>query len=116
MLMLCQLMMVAFHGQKPTTLFYLSKYFEITSKSERHFWRNYEISGIKTNNFVFSINLKVKKGSLVAIVGQVGCGKSSLISALLGGMEKLNGNVLLKVWGFNYFFVVFLQVIYKYIK
>ncbi|KAL7026259.1 hypothetical protein ACKWTF_013819 [Chironomus riparius] len=39
------------------------------------------------------INLSVKKGNLVAVVGQVGSGKSSLISALLGDMEKIEGQV-----------------------
>ena len=38
-----------------------------------------------------NINLRVKKGSLVAIVGQVGSGKSSLISAILGEMHKSTG-------------------------
>jgi ATP-binding cassette subfamily C (CFTR/MRP) protein 1 len=33
----------------------------------------------------------VKKGSLTAIVGTVGSGKSSLVSALLGEMEKSSG-------------------------
>ena len=45
----------------------------------------------------FSINLEVKKGSLIAIVGQVGCGKSSLLSTLLGEMEKLHGRVSVNV-------------------
>lgn len=40
-----------------------------------------------------NINLEVKKSNLVAIVGSVGAGKSSLISALLGEMEKLSGRV-----------------------
>ncbi|XP_071968860.1 ATP-binding cassette sub-family C member 3 isoform X2 [Engystomops pustulosus] len=40
-----------------------------------------------------SISLVVPTGSLVAIVGHVGCGKSSLVSALLGEMEKLEGDV-----------------------
>lgn len=39
------------------------------------------------------INLHARKGQLVAIVGQVGSGKSSLISALLGDMHKLGGVV-----------------------
>ncbi|XP_069839782.1 multidrug resistance-associated protein 1-like isoform X2 [Dendropsophus ebraccatus] len=43
-----------------------------------------------------SINLSVQKGSLVAVVGQVGCGKTSLLSALLGEMEKVMGKVALK--------------------
>ncbi|XP_029434086.1 multidrug resistance-associated protein 1-like [Rhinatrema bivittatum] len=39
------------------------------------------------------LNLKIQEGSLVAVVGQVGCGKSSLLSAILGEMDKLEGNV-----------------------
>ncbi|NXD67183.1 MRP3 protein, partial [Eolophus roseicapillus] len=42
------------------------------------------------------INLLVPSGALVAIVGHVGCGKSSLVSALLGEMEKLEGEVAVK--------------------
>ena len=34
-----------------------------------------------------NINLDVKKGSLVAVVGMVGSGKSSLLSALLGNKK-----------------------------
>jgi ATP-binding cassette, subfamily C (CFTR/MRP), member 1 len=40
-----------------------------------------------------SINLRVPKGNLVAVVGSVGSGKSSLISAILGEMEKVQGTV-----------------------
>ncbi|CAL1682835.1 unnamed protein product [Lasius platythorax] len=40
-----------------------------------------------------NINFHVEQGQLVAIVGTVGSGKSSLLSALLGEMEKLNGKV-----------------------
>ena len=40
-----------------------------------------------------SINVSVPKGNLVAVVGSVGCGKSSLVSAILGEMEKLEGSV-----------------------
>ena len=43
------------------------------------------------------INFKVNKGSLVAVVGSVGSGKSSLLSALLGEMDKINGRVNTKV-------------------
>ena len=46
------------------------------------------------NGFIcFSINISVPKGSLVAVVGSVGHGKSSLISAILGEMEKVQGQV-----------------------
>ncbi|XP_072168419.1 multidrug resistance-associated protein 1-like [Diadema setosum] len=42
------------------------------------------------------ITLDIKKGSLVAVVGQVGCGKSSLLSAILGEMERLDGKVFVE--------------------
>ncbi|KAK3909098.1 Multidrug resistance-associated protein 1 [Frankliniella fusca] len=40
-----------------------------------------------------NINFKVNEGSLVAVVGGVGSGKSSLLSALLGEMDKISGRV-----------------------
>uniref|UniRef100_H2Z8G3 Uncharacterized protein n=1 Tax=Ciona savignyi TaxID=51511 RepID=H2Z8G3_CIOSA len=43
-----------------------------------------------------NISMTVPEGSLVAIVGQVGCGKSSLVSAMLGDMEKVTGSVSVK--------------------
>lgn len=46
-----------------------------------------------------SLNIQIPKGSLVAVVGPVGCGKSSLVSALLGEMEKVEGAVSVKVRG-----------------
>ncbi|GIX88296.1 multidrug resistance-associated protein 1 [Caerostris darwini] len=42
-----------------------------------------------------NINLIVPRNSLIAIVGQVGSGKSSLFSAILGEMTKLSGSVTL---------------------
>ncbi|KAK8776949.1 hypothetical protein V5799_029711 [Amblyomma americanum] len=39
------------------------------------------------------VDIQVPKGALVAIVGQVGAGKSSLLSALLGDMERIDGAV-----------------------
>ncbi|XP_076064714.1 multidrug-Resistance like Protein 1 isoform X2 [Oratosquilla oratoria] len=42
------------------------------------------------------INVRVKDGSLVAVVGTVGSGKSSLCSAILGEMEKSSGRVNVK--------------------
>uniref|UniRef100_A0A665W9D4 ATP-binding cassette sub-family C member 5 n=1 Tax=Echeneis naucrates TaxID=173247 RepID=A0A665W9D4_ECHNA len=39
------------------------------------------------------IDLRIKRGSLVGICGGVGSGKSSLLSALLGQMTLLEGNV-----------------------
>uniref|UniRef100_A0A669Q1V6 ATP binding cassette subfamily C member 2 n=1 Tax=Phasianus colchicus TaxID=9054 RepID=A0A669Q1V6_PHACC len=39
------------------------------------------------------VNLDIKPGSLVAVVGAVGSGKSSLISAMLGEMENIKGHI-----------------------
>uniref|UniRef100_F7GMR5 ATP binding cassette subfamily C member 13 n=1 Tax=Macaca mulatta TaxID=9544 RepID=F7GMR5_MACMU len=39
------------------------------------------------------LNIKIPEGALVAVVGQVGSGKSSMLSAILGEMEKLTGVV-----------------------
>ena len=38
-----------------------------------------------------NISFRVKRKQLVAIVGQIGTGKSSLLSALLGNMSKIKG-------------------------
>ncbi|KAM9424656.1 LOW QUALITY PROTEIN: ATP-binding cassette sub-family C member 3 [Pholidichthys leucotaenia] len=43
-----------------------------------------------------NINVMVPQGSLLAVVGHVGSGKSSLVSALLGEMEKVEGEVSIK--------------------
>ncbi|KAG1691083.1 Multidrug resistance-associated protein 1 [Nymphon striatum] len=42
------------------------------------------------------ISLEIKPNSLVAIVGSVGAGKSSLISSILGELNKINGSVNVK--------------------
>ncbi|KAA8543105.1 hypothetical protein F0562_021400 [Nyssa sinensis] len=42
---------------------------------------------------VKNLNLEIKKGELAAIVGTVGSGKSSLLSAILGEMHKISGKV-----------------------
>lgn len=60
-------------------------------------------SGLLIENGTFSwggddatlrdINIKVDKGKLVAVVGTVGSGKSSIVSAFLGEMERVSGVV-----------------------
>lgn len=41
--------------------------------------------------------MKIKKGELIAIVGGVGSGKSSLVGALLGETVKVNGHINVSV-------------------
>lgn len=44
-----------------------------------------------------SLDVEVEIGSLIAVVGVVGSGKSSLLSAILGEMDKLSGTVNIRV-------------------
>ena len=39
------------------------------------------------------VNLRIKPGELVMVVGRVGSGKSSLVNALLGEMEQSSGHL-----------------------
>ncbi|CAG8541938.1 7652_t:CDS:2, partial [Acaulospora colombiana] len=41
-----------------------------------------------------NINIRIKRGAHVAVVGSVGAGKSSLLSALIGEMKKIKGEVI----------------------
>ncbi|XP_052452980.1 ATP-binding cassette sub-family C member 3-like isoform X1 [Carassius gibelio] len=43
-----------------------------------------------------NINVMVPQGSLLAVVGHVGCGKTSLVCALLGEMEKMEGQISIR--------------------
>ncbi|CAG2247906.1 ABCC1 [Mytilus edulis] len=51
----------------------------------------------KEDDFMLKdINVHIPEGSFVAIVGSVGSGKSSMLSAILGEMESMSGKVNLK--------------------
>uniref|UniRef100_A0A8C6Y5I8 ATP binding cassette subfamily C member 8 n=1 Tax=Naja naja TaxID=35670 RepID=A0A8C6Y5I8_NAJNA len=41
-----------------------------------------------------SVDIRIPQGQLTMIVGQVGCGKSSLLLGILGEMQKISGNVI----------------------
>ena len=72
---------------------------DLKEENERNIYINSVIS-LKNCSFSWSsnedpvlkdINLNIRKGSLVAIVGRVGSGKSSLFSALLGDLYRKSG-------------------------
>lgn len=46
-----------------------------------------------------SVTLDIAPGSLVAVVGAVGSGKSSLVSAMLGEMDNIKGHINIQVRG-----------------
>ena len=48
--------------------------------------------GKTANPTLGDINLNIKKGELVAVVGKIGSGKSSFLSAILGEMQKVGGS------------------------
>ncbi|GFO05509.1 canalicular multispecific organic anion transporter 1, partial [Plakobranchus ocellatus] len=50
----------------------------------------------ETSPSLTNINLRVPEGKLYAVVGPVGSGKSSLMAALLGEMERLVGRAVIK--------------------
>ncbi|XP_076451201.1 multidrug resistance-associated protein 1-like [Babylonia areolata] len=51
---------------------------------------------LKGRSTLHGINLDITEGELVAVVGGVGSGKSSLVSAILGEIERRQGKVVVK--------------------
>lgn len=50
----------------------------------------------QTHNDLSNINLSIKKGTLAAVVGRVGSGKSTLVSSILGDNFKVSGQVTVR--------------------
>ncbi|XP_071395438.1 ATP-binding cassette sub-family C member 10 [Centroberyx affinis] len=55
-----------------------------------------ETGAAKGSLLLHSLNLNITKGSLVVVVGKVGCGKSSLLAALTGELNRLGGAVFVE--------------------
>jgi ATP-binding cassette, subfamily C (CFTR/MRP), member 1 len=45
---------------------------------------------------LYDINLSARKGHLLGVFGRVGSGKSSLLSAIVGEMIRIDGEVVLR--------------------
>mmetsp|Transcript_13658 Transcript_13658/g.13206 ORF Transcript_13658/g.13206 Transcript_13658/m.13206 type:complete len:1517 (+) Transcript_13658:272-4822(+) len=52
-----------------------------------------EVGINRSEHTLMGVDFNVKKGQLIAVVGAVGCGKSSLLSGLLGEMQLQEGSV-----------------------
>ncbi|CAG8537245.1 20906_t:CDS:10, partial [Racocetra persica] len=49
---------------------------------------------LSPKSHLHNINISIPRGKLIAIVGSVGSGKSSLLSALVGEMKRIKGEVI----------------------
>ena len=58
-------------------------------------WITDKKTGIEDTEFRLQLDLRCKENSLIAIVGNVGSGKSSAISAILGEMQLREGSIAL---------------------
>ncbi|KIJ55549.1 hypothetical protein M422DRAFT_199806 [Sphaerobolus stellatus SS14] len=54
----------------------------------------FEWSKDQTESTLHGIDLTVRKGELVGVLGRVGAGKSSLLSAIIGEMHRVEGEVV----------------------
>ena len=75
------------------------------SENDRSF-SNHEFENISINNLRFryendkkqlfeNINLKIFKGDKLALMGESGVGKSTLVKIILGFLDPLDGNILI---------------------
>jgi ATP-binding cassette, subfamily C (CFTR/MRP), member 1 len=96
-------MMIAFIMQAWVSVKRINKFMNAEEIDPNNVTQNPSEDSLKIRNGTFTwggetttlrnINLRVKQGSLTALVGVVGCGKTSVISAFLGEMEKITGDV-----------------------
>uniref|UniRef100_A0A915LA63 ABC transporter domain-containing protein n=1 Tax=Romanomermis culicivorax TaxID=13658 RepID=A0A915LA63_ROMCU len=57
-------------------------------------WKSESGTPASEKSTLSGVNLNVEPGQLIAVVGPVGCGKSSMLSAILGEMNKSEGSVV----------------------
>jgi len=56
---------------------------------------DYPISGQKTRKVLEDVNLTIRTGEFVAVCGQTGCGKSTMLRMILGAEKPTHGKVLI---------------------
>ena len=55
--------------------------------------KNIIFSYNQKDNVLMNLNLKIKKGSIIGIIGETGCGKSTLLDVLTGLLNPINGEI-----------------------
>nr|QUF59451.1 ATP-binding cassette transporter Abcc1-6-2 [Brachionus angularis] len=56
-------------------------------------FENVDLGWSENEKLLENLNFEISKGELIAVVGTVGCGKSSLLSGFLGEMHKFQGTI-----------------------
>ncbi|OLY82861.1 Metal resistance protein YCF1 [Smittium mucronatum] len=67
-----------------------------SSKKEKKKSKSKEVNVDDNTPLIRNVSFQAHYGELVGVVGIVGSGKSSLISAILGEMKKLSGDVMIR--------------------
>ena len=98
-------LLISFLVQCSVSYYRIEKFLNAEEKDEEAVGREEAEEAVSCHSASFSwtpgqvrdtledINLSIKKGSLVAVVGSVGSGKSSLLSAMLGDMRRSKGSL-----------------------
>lgn len=91
-------------GEKMTPHAFKSESYKFSQSNDKLDYHNHDrgIVWLVSTSLLYcvcycSINMSIKRGDLVAVVGVVGSGKSSLMQALMGEMMKRQGSVKIKV-------------------
>lgn len=62
-------------------------------------WQEIKFEGVSFSftkeNFLFDLNLSIKKGTSVALIGPSGCGKSTMADLVMGLLKPTTGRILL---------------------
>jgi len=75
--------------------------YSISIKNGNAKWLDYE-----EEDTLLNINMKVRPGELIAIVGQVGAGKSSLLNVILKELHLQEGSIQVRIHSVDDFFLV----------
>ena len=61
-----------------------------------NFWESQSPPESESHFVLDIVNLVVREGNLVGVIGPVGSGKSTFLSALIGEINKIRGNITMR--------------------